>query len=85
MESKIKMIQFDADEPITKLIGEISEEARKWCEKNECKDCFDDEKGTFNIQKIRECKKLPRLLKLFWEAKVKNIVAEWLLMLVKNE
>lgn len=80
----IEVIQFE-DEPIAELIRELSEQASKWCEGN-ClyfNDCFGE--ATYNLERIEGCKKVPKLYKLFWRAKSKNISSDFSPVIIYKE
>ena len=65
-------MKFNHHEPITELIWELNKEVGEWCRKRKCSICF--EGACFKLDSIRKCKKLPKLYKLYWEAKGKNIL-----------
>ncbi len=74
MKEKIETMRFE-DGPLADLIWHLQAEANKWCRGNclHCRDCFDDERGAFHPERIERCGKIPKLYKLYWRAKGKNI------------
>ena len=80
----IEVIQFE-DEPIAELIRELSEQASKWCQGN-ClyfNDCFGE--ATYSLERIERCKKVPKLYKLFWRARSKNISNDFSPVIIYKE
>jgi len=74
MAKNLERMKF-SNEPLEELIFHLDTEADKWCLEH-CLDygyCF--EKTVFKIKNIRQCKKIPKTYKLYWEAKNSNISA----------
>ena len=86
MKVKLETMKFE-DGLLADLIWHLWVEAVKWCEGHClcCRDCFNDERGTFHPEQIEECGKIPRLYKLYWRAKGKNISALAPLIVKKEE
>ena len=70
----MKTIKFDYGHPLTNLIVELEVRVGVFCEKCHYRDkCFDD--VSYHPEEIGKCKKLPKLYKLYWQAKSKSISA----------
>lgn len=85
MKQELETMEFK-DGPLADLISELEIEAVKWCEGN-CPEmkgffarllnplgnlpCFNN--PVYHLELIENCKKIPKLYKLYWKAKAKNI------------
>lgn len=72
MTKNLESMKFSS-EPLEELIFHLESEASAWCLGN-ClnhRRCF--ENLVYRIENIRPCKKIPKLYKLYWEAKDSNI------------